>query len=80
MAEQLPKRIFYTNIFELNYRPESGCEFFKVYDVSGVYVAYCKVLDTYIPRSKVKKCETSYETCPFRRFGLKISLAPAKES
>jgi hypothetical protein len=74
-SAQLPKKVFYVNIFQLNYRPSSQCEFFESYDVGGSYIAYCKVLESYIARSKVRKCEISYQDCPYRRAGLK-ALTP----
>ncbi len=71
---RLPKRLFYINIYQLSYKPESKCEFFEVYEVGGSYIAYCKVLESYIARSKVRKCEADYEQCPFRKVGLKMYL------
>ncbi len=80
-GEQLPKKIFYPKIYQLNYRPSSGCEFFEVYTVEGMNVAYCKVLESYIVRSKVRKCETSFQDCPFRRVGLRtLSPAPSEKA
>ncbi len=70
--ENLPKRIYYADIYQVSYRPSSGCEFFETYEVGGAYVAYCRVLESYIVRSKVSKCEKQYMTCPFRRIGLKL--------
>mgnify|MGYP001772553944 CR=1 FL=1 len=70
--EGLPKRVYYADIYQLTYRPSSGCEFFEVYEVGGAYMAYCKVLESYIVRSKVPKCEKHYMTCPFRKVGLKL--------
>jgi hypothetical protein len=79
-SEQLPKRIYFLDIYQLNYRPSSGCEFFETYDVGGSYVAYCKVTENYIVRSKVVKCEKNYATCPYRKLGLSMLRQKGKES
>lgn len=79
-GEQLPKKVFYINIYQLNYKPSSGCEFFESYEVGGSYIAYCKVLESYITRSKVHKCETLFKDCPFRRVGIKASLSQDSEA
>jgi len=48
--------------------------------VGGSYVAYCKVTENYIVRSKVVKCEKSYATCPYRKLGLSMMRQKGKES
>ncbi|MGC9071365.1 MAG: hypothetical protein ACP5HK_01510 [Acidilobus sp.] len=79
-SPELPKKIYYPDIYQLTYRPSSGCEFFEVYEVGGAYVAYCKVLESYIVRSKVGRCEKQYMTCPFRRVGLKTLGAKGSQA
>ncbi|MGC9209741.1 MAG: hypothetical protein ACP5FT_00490 [Acidilobus sp.] len=78
-GQELPKKIYYPDIYQLAYRPSSKCEFFEVYDLGGTYVAYCKVLESYIVKSKVSRCEKLYETCPFRRVGLK-TIGPKEQA
>ena len=65
------QHMMYPNIFVLNRKPSSECEYFRVEKTSeGMYVAYCEVLGRYLTRFHVEKCERSWKTCPYRRFGV----------
>ena len=66
------KEPLYLAIFQVYHKPSSGCEFFEVREKEGSYLAYCKVLDRYLTRDQVFKCENYWKTCPFRKIGLRM--------
>ncbi len=60
----------YPLLHYLNYAPKSGCEYFIVYEHTGYYLAYCKVLKRLLARHEIKNCEMFNNTCPLRRYAL----------
>ena len=74
MAAQARRRRepVYTPIFAVYHKPQSGCEFFEVMEKEGYYLVYCKVLERFIPKEHVLRCENYWKMCPFRRIGLQM--------
>ncbi|MEB2793624.1 MAG: hypothetical protein G5Z42_05710 [Caldisphaeraceae archaeon] len=71
MSKGFQEKIVFPEIYSLSYKPKSGCEFFEAIERNGSYFAKCKILDSFITRSKVSKCENLWMDCPYRRLGLK---------
>ena len=61
--------VIYKPIHVLYGKPKSGCEFFKVVEEGGSYMAMCTVLGRYLTKDEVIKCENYWKSCPFRRMG-----------
>ena len=72
MAVRGSDKLVYPKIYVMQYRPSSGCEHFKVVEKEGGYVARCLVLDRYLVKYEVTKCEKYWQLCPFRRFALRL--------
>ena len=64
-------KLVYPKIYVVHYRPESGCEYFKVREAEGGYIARCEILDRYLAKHEILKCERYWQMCPFRRFAVK---------
>ncbi len=62
----------YTAIHAIYHKPTSQCEFFEYEEEEGYYLAKCKVLNRYLTRDAVIKCENYWKTCPFRKIGLQM--------
>ncbi len=62
----------YPPIHLLERRPESSCQFFKVYEYGGGYLAYCAILERLLTRSEVEACEKHWRSCPVRRIGVMV--------
>jgi len=58
----------YPLLHYLNYPPKSNCEYIVIYEHTGYYLAYCKVLDRLLARHEVKLCEMFFDTCPIRKY------------
>jgi len=63
----------FTQIFAIYHKPNSGCEFFEAREKEGYYLVYCKVLERFLPRDHVIKCENYWKSCPYRRIGLQMT-------
>jgi hypothetical protein len=70
----------YKVIFAIYHKPSSGCPFFEVKEKEGYYLAYCKVLERYLTRDQVIKCENYWKTCPYKRIGEQMGLGSAEGS
>ena len=68
-------RIAFPRIYELHYKPNSNCEFFQEIEATGFYLAKCKVLERFLIRDFVAKCERYWKDCPFRKMALKTGIA-----
>ena len=66
----LPKKPGFPAIYVIHRRPASECSFFRVEEGEGGYMAYCKVLERYLTRSEIPKCERYWKECPYRRLAL----------
>ncbi len=64
-AQRLP----FKKIFLLPSKPSSGCPFLEVEETREGYLARCRVLDRYLTKYAVARCERYWESCPFRRIG-----------
>ncbi len=63
------KEIVYKPIHVLYGRPKSDCEFFRVIEEAGSYMAICMVLGRHLTKDEVIKCENYWKSCPYRRIG-----------
>ena len=68
----------YPPIHLLDHRPESGCQFLKVYEYSGGFLAYCTILERLLTRSEVKLCESHWRQCPIRKIGMRVRYAASQ--
>jgi len=68
-------KIIYPVIYALYYKPSSGCEFFRVREGEGYYIAWCDATERPIIRSSVYKCERFWQSCPFRKSALQTTQA-----
>ncbi|MCX8196156.1 MAG: hypothetical protein N3F67_03665 [Acidilobaceae archaeon] len=66
-----PHKIMFPAIYALPSRPNSPCEFMKVYEREGYYIAWCSAWERPITKGSVYKCERYWSTCPLRRSALK---------
>ena len=73
MSHRDKVKVAFPRIFTLHYKPSSGCQFFEATEVEGFYVAKCRVLDRYLVRGTVYKCERYWEECPYRKIALKMA-------
>ncbi len=59
----------YKAVYAVYHKPSSGCQFFEVEEKEGYFLVYCRVLERYLTRDQVIKCENYWRSCPFRRIG-----------
>ncbi len=67
----------YPPIHLLDHRPLSDCEFIKVYEYSGGFLAYCAILERLLTRSEAAVCEKHWRQCPIRRIGRRVRQVAA---
>lgn len=72
MPAQRQKKPSYAKIHAIHYKPRSQCEFFEVIEGEGYYMAKCKILDRFIVRDMIFKCEKYWDQCPYRRGVLRL--------
>ena len=70
----------YPPIHLLDHRPESGCQFLKVYEYSGGFLAYCAILERLLTRSEVRLCEEHWRHCPVRKIGMRVRYAASQQA
>ncbi|MEB3846518.1 MAG: hypothetical protein GSR74_00915 [Desulfurococcales archaeon] len=71
-AKKAKGQVIYKPIHTLYARPSSECEFFRVVEEGGSYMAMCMVLGRYLTRDEVVKCENYWKTCPYRKIGKRM--------
>lgn len=71
-------KIPFIEIYALNRKPSSGCEFFVVEERQGLYIAKCNLREQYIISPSVSRCEILWEQCPYRRLYLQTMGEEAK--
>ncbi len=65
-------KIAFPRIYEIHYKPSSGCEFFQEVEAEGFYLAKCRVIERFLIRDFVFKCEKFWKECPFRKMALRM--------
>lgn len=70
---QPKEKIVFPIIYALYIKPSSQCEFFKIIEKEGYYIAWCNVVEKPIVKDSVIKCEKFWKTCPFRKTAIQLS-------
>ncbi len=57
----------YPAIHLIHTKPTSSCTYFKIYEITGGFVAYCDKLKRLLTKSEAQRCSKYSEDCPYRR-------------
>ncbi|MCS7106978.1 MAG: hypothetical protein NZ902_02605 [Acidilobaceae archaeon] len=61
------EKITFPVIYALSSRPSSPCEFMKILERDGYFIAWCSAWERPITKGSVYRCERFWSSCPLRR-------------